>query len=604
MTFGKVVNKLLGTQKKESPKGGMTGKVYSLLDMPFNDKDSVVVGEFRPADSPELVEEITNDVLWKLQTVLSREDLHRDNRQALEGLQFHTFRDFVTVAKGEEKKAEDITFGNSLSASVANTDGYLSYIRKYNPDVASFFLKNLNARISESDRRRHTYVIGRSGSGKSELLKILVHSYLRKQNNCTLVVLDPHGDFAEEVACFKENGKNDRLVYIDPFLDKQNSRYMPVINPFDIKDLSSKNVDRTAQALLGAFQEILKNTALTNQMQALLIPCLTVLIRKPKSTLADLKRFMNDKNNADLVALGQKSSIPSHKEFFTERFYEKTYESTKASIYTKTQSLLNSETFYNLVVGDNTIDITKELNEKKLVIFNLSKGQLGNDTSEAFGRFIVAMIQSAVMKRAETPKHMRVPIHLFIDEFQNYVSPSLSEILAESRKYGLHMTLAHQYLGQKMDTDFKRGILANTHVKIAGVSATDSRVAISKETGVSEDKLSRLGVGQFYVKVGSKPAYLLRVPTLLIGNKHAMRSSLWNKVKAEQMERYYRDIKKETRQKEKLKQEHAEPRIVDGANPEEFIPVETKVKTVKTVGIPPEDSGKRKPIKPKFNLPD
>ncbi len=518
-------------------------KVYSLLGMPEDENNNAIeIGEFCPADSPEIIQEISRLRVRQIEKVLSA-PLHSDNAYFVRKLQFHTYEDFLlTLSHATPKKGDYISHGHSLSGFAANTVGYMAYLQENAPDLQRFFFARLAARIPESDRKRHTFVLGRSGSGKSELLKLFVYGYMRKPDYCTTIFVDPHGDTAEELARFKEHKKTDRLIYIDPYLDGRGGR-VPTINPLELNDLSPQNTDIVAQALVSAFNQLLQSTTLTVQMEALLVPCLTVLFNRKGSTLLDLQRFLNDERNEDLVNLGKRSTNEAHRNFFRHRFYERTFAPTKASISTKLQSLLNSQTFFHLTVGKSTLDIEEALNSKKLVVFNLAKGKLGSDTSEAFGRFVIALMQSAILKRAQSAKSKRIPVHMFIDEFQNYVSPSLEEILAESRKYGLHMTLAQQYIGQRMDTSFKRGLLANTQIKIAGMSAIDSRAAIAKETGVKDEELAKLGVGQYYIKVGNKPAFKLYAPTFLLGNKNAMDWEDWHGVKEHQLDAYYRHTK-------------------------------------------------------------
>jgi hypothetical protein len=179
--------------------------------------------------------------------------------------------------------------------------------------------------MPERDRQRHTYVLGKSGSGKSELLKLLVYGYLRKPGSATVVVIDPHGDLAEEIARFKEHRKSDRLIYIDPYLDGSGGR-MPTLNPFELRDTGPQAIDIAAQSMLEAFKQILHNTALTLQMEALLIPCVSVLLNRRGSTLLDLQRFMNDQRNGDLVRLGARFDNPAQRLFFRDRFYAKTFD--------------------------------------------------------------------------------------------------------------------------------------------------------------------------------------------------------------------------------------------------------------------------------------
>jgi hypothetical protein len=112
----------------------------------------------------------------------------------------------------------------------------------------------------------------------SELLKLLVYGYIRKPGSATVVIIDPHGDLAEEIARFKEHRKSDRLIYIDPYLDGISGR-MPTINPFDLRDTGPQVIDIAAQSMVEAFKQILGNTALALQMEALLIPCVSVLLK-------------------------------------------------------------------------------------------------------------------------------------------------------------------------------------------------------------------------------------------------------------------------------------------------------------------------------------
>ena len=521
---------------------------YKLLDMPADDDGQAVeIGEFCPADSPLLVQEIARRRLAQLMQALQIEGLHPQNREWIRSQLFHTYEDFILQTRRETPtRTQDLPTGHSLGRSgfgaASQLVAYLEYLKKHAPDLAVFFYRKIKARIPDFERERHSYILGKSGSGKTELLKLLLHSYLRRSNPVTLVVIDPHGDFAEQVARWKENRDGTGLVYVDPFLDKSGKR-VPTLNPFALKKPTPHSVDVTAQALLGAFKEILRNASLTNQMEALLIPCLSVLLNRKGSTLADLMRFMDDNANADLVSLGTKADNPAHAKFFASgAFFRTTYNTTKASLATKLQSLLNSQTFYNLTVGTNTLDIARLLNSRKLVVFNLAKGRLGFDTSEAYGRFVLALMQAAVLQRQTIHASQRVPVHCFIDEFSNYVSESMAEILAESRKYKLHLTLAQQYLGQGMDTDFKRAVLANTQIKITGLNSNDTRAALTKEMEVASDDLAHLKIGQFWVKVGSRPAWKLYAPHFLLGSRNAMSATDWQTVKADQLARYYREI--------------------------------------------------------------
>ena len=532
--------------------------VYQLLGMPAADGVAddahaevnryLEVGELIPADSAELVTRIADRRLAQLKQVLDVPGLHWENRAKLQAMLFHTYDDFLLTTKhATPSRSQHVPEGHSLSRPAPDLPGYLAHLATHDPDLAAFFYRRLAARIPEADRAKHTYVLGKSGSGKTELLKLFIHAYLRQplSTRPTLLVIDPHGDFAEQVAQWRDNlgagGVAEHLAYIDPFLDP-NERMVPTFNPLTLPQPTPHRVDNTAQALVGAFREMLHDTTLSNQMKALLVPCLSVLLTRPGSTLAELMRFMDDDRNEDLVELGTRVDNPSHADFFASgRFYATTYQSTKASLATKLQSLLNSHSFYRLTVGENTFDLGELMDSRKLVVFNLAKGRLGSDTSEAYGRFLLALLQANALGRQALHVTKRVPVQVFIDEFANYISPSMAEILAESRKYKVHMTMAQQFLGQGMDTEFRRAILANTQIKIAGLNSNDTRAALAKEMDTPPEDLGQLHTGQFMVKVGAKPAWKLHAPQFLLGNRHRMSRDDWHQVTHDQFQRYYRD---------------------------------------------------------------
>jgi len=436
-------------------------------------------------------------------------------------------------------------------------ENYLKFLEDFGmfnlKEILNFFLPVF---LKEEYFERHAYITGMTGSGKSELIKLLVYglsfnkipfktnilqifSKNKLKKNKSIVVIDPHGDLAEQISKWKEftNKENfENLVYIDPFLDKE---YIPVLNPFDIKDKSETNIDILAQELTKVFQELIKDSKLTLQMETLLNPCISTLLRRKNSTLRDLQRFMNDELNKDLVEEGLNSPNPAHRDFFKYAFYNKTYTPTKQSIFTKIQSLLNSKIFHNLVIGKSTIDLEKLINEKKIIIFNLSKGKLGTDTSEAFGRLIIALLNFIALKRADIPEDRRIRTFLFIDEFQNYISKSIETTLTENRKYKLFMVLSQQILGQGMNTQMKNIILSNTFVKFIGMNALNTLKALSNETGIELEKLQNLDKGEFYTKIGNKPAFKFKTATFLLGNKNSMKQKEWEKLKKFLLENYY-----------------------------------------------------------------
>ena len=413
--------------------------------------------------------------------------------------------------------------------------------------IRTFFLqKPLWAFITSQERARHTFITGMSGSGKSELLKFMTYADLIKDNmNHHIVLLDPNGDLAEQTVkmAIAADFPTEDIIYIDPILFTDAT---PCLNPLQIEDKSETNIDRMSQELSGVFQSIIKLEGnLSLQMQALIIPCLSTLLREGDSSFTDLQNFMSEEKQAPYIRLGQQSPLPTHRSFFASAFSETGYKPTKQSLYTKLQTLLNSPTFVNLSVGVPTIDLPEILNSKraKLIVFNLSKGSIGSDVSEALGRFILATISTIGMQRSKISENQRMPVYAIVDEFQNYVGGNtIKEGLAELRKYKIAYTLACQYAGQ-LDTDTQKAVFNNSSIKIIGQQQDPTSIAtLSKITGASTDEIKELAPRQFILKRGHAKYLPITVPNIAHKKHQSISKMEWEAFLAYQKEHYYKPL--------------------------------------------------------------
>ena len=408
--------------------------------------------------------------------------------------------------------------------------GWKNYFETLDPYLTSFFFRPITAFVPFDSFKRHAYIIGGSGSGKSELIKFIMHHIItaKSAKNYGAVVIDPHGDLAEEIARFKDCKNNDRIVFFDPESPKCET---PSLNIFHLPDDDERTVDIVAGNIADAFEEIIADSSISAQMRALLIPCISVILRRNGGSLSDLQRFMVDGENEDLIAEGCKSPNAGHATFFKQKFETKTYAPTKASIYTRLQTLLNSTMFRRMLNPKATLNLEEELNNGKIVIFSLSKSSIGNDVSGALGRFIVAQIKNIGFRRAFLSKSKRVPTFVFIDECQNYIGESIETTLTELRKYGIHMILANQVLGQNMSSGLEKIILGNTGVKFAGYNGEASHTKMAKELNVDVDELKALTTGKFCCKTRDPDRathpFILKVPGTLVGNNRGMIPQDW-----------------------------------------------------------------------------
>ena len=285
---------------------------------------------------------------------------------------------------------------------------------------------------------------------------------------------------------------------------------------------------------------MLKQSAhLTLQMEVLLIPCISVLLRKPNMTFLDLRRFMFDHRNADLVRAGLQLPNPAHRHFFEDLFESEIYQHTRHSIATKCQYLLNSEWFVRLVAAPkSTIQLSKALNAGKKIIVNLAKGQLGTETSESLGKLLVAMIAGSVFSRHRQPRQLRTPVHLVIDECHLLLSHDVKMILAEARKFGLHVTLAQQHVGQEMSSSMRNTVLTNTFVKILAGRAHTNRATLAPHFHVKPEDIPLLRPGSFFTRTRERN-HCFTLPGRFVGNRCRASQQQWSATKAKQLQRFY-----------------------------------------------------------------
>lgn len=468
-----------------------------------------------------------------------REDLARRQRHD------HQHRpdkpQFYATLSPPTPQQEALVRGHDPDRFTADRPGYLAYLRAFAPPLAAFFFNRLPALISEEDRRMHTYITGSSGSGKSELMKVLVHSSLTLPTPPCLVILDPHGKFADEVAAQREVVAADRLVYINPALSPG---LTPTLNPFDLDDPSAAGV--VAAQLMGVFDELFRganHAGLTGNMGALLIPCLTACLRMPGTDLLTVQRLFGCTPKDGLFQEALRHMTPQQRQFIAREWEKKRYETTKDAVVAKIQTLMNADAFLNFLCGPSTLDLDAAITGRKVICFSLQKGELPRETVSALGLFIMATLQGYVLRHYRHRQHAMVPIHVFVDECHNFLSPTVTEILEEARKFGLHLTLAQQYAGQKMDSDLSKTVLANTAVKIAGYNdekATQREMA--RLMGLEETQLVSLEKRRFYVKAGDKATIKLIPPASLIDRKGCVTPDVWLATLKTQQERYYRPV--------------------------------------------------------------
>lgn len=312
--------------------------------------------------------------------------------------------------------------------------------------------------IKADDRRRHVYIIGKTGMGKTELLKNMAVQDIKKGYG--LGFIDPHGEASEELIKFIPEERIKDVVYFNPSdIDR------PIA--FNImEDVDPDYRHLIAGGMMGVFKKIWPDVW-SSRMEYILNNAVLALLEVKGSTLLGINRLLADAEwRTEII---EKVKDPVVKAFWTKEFsrYSQRYETeATAAIQNKIGQFISSPLIRNIIGQEkSTIDIRKIMDERKILIVNLSKGRIGEDSSRLLGALLVTKLQLAAMSRVDIPEQERNDFVLYIDEFQNFSTDSFASILSEARKYRLSLILAHQYIGQ-MEEKVRDAVFGNVGTMI------------------------------------------------------------------------------------------------------------------------------------------
>lgn len=297
--------------------------------------------------------------------------------------------------------------------------------------------------FSPDDRRQHCYVIGKTGTGKSTLLKNLILQDIHAGRGVGLI--DPHGDLAQDILDHYPPSRADDLVYFHP-----GDLEHPVAFNL-LANLSKDSRHLVASGIVGALKSIWRES-FGPRMEYILYAAVLALLdcACPNITLLSLQRMLSDHRYRRWIVRHVKD--PVVKAFWQDEFenYDDRFrKEAVAPIQNKVGQILMSPPIRNIFGQvQSRIDLRYMMDKQKVFIANLSKGMLGEDKSNLVGALLVSQFQQAAMSRSNVPESDRTPFYLYIDEFQNFTTDSFTSILSESRKYGLSLTIGHQYLDQ------------------------------------------------------------------------------------------------------------------------------------------------------------
>ncbi|MBD3250418.1 MAG: type IV secretion system DNA-binding domain-containing protein [Candidatus Pacebacteria bacterium] len=307
------------------------------------------------------------------------------------------------------------------------------------------------------DRRRHTYIIGKTGTGKSEFLKQMILQDIEQGRG--VAAIDPHGDFVEDILELMPPERAEDVIYFNP-IDRERPLGLNIMEAYNddqkhfvvssIINLMYKLYDPHRTGIIGPrFEHAIRNAMLT-------------VMSKENSTFIEVVRVLTDENFV-------KQLLPYIKDPIVKRYW--TDQIAQTSDFHKSEVLdyivskfgrfVTNKTMRNIIgQPQSAFDFRKAMDEQKIILCNLSKGQMGEEDAKFLGLILVPKILTAAMSRQDAPMEQRPDFFLYVDEFQNFATQDFATILSEARKYRLNLTVANQYIGQ-IDEDVKNAVFGN-----------------------------------------------------------------------------------------------------------------------------------------------
>jgi len=426
---------------------------------------------------------------------------------------------------GKDIKIPNIAWGRAvLSEPPENLPAALGLTEEQKKKI-NFFAKTefknrlVTFGVKEDDRRRHIYLIGKTGTGKSTTIANMAVDDMKKRKG--VAVIDPHGDLSEILLDYIPSHRINDVCYLDP-ADKAHPFSLNILEVTD-----PAQAELVASGILSIFYK-LYSYSWGPRMEHIFRNTLLTLTQVPNATLVDVVRILTHKDFRRNVV--EKLTDQVLVDFWTKEF-EKMPDRLKGEainpILNKAGQFVSSPLIRQILGRPkSTIDLEKIINEGKILIINLSQGRLGEDNSALLGAMIITKIQLAAMRRVNIPEEKRLDFYLYVDEFQNFATDSFIKILSEARKYRLNICLANQYMAQLAEP-VQKAILGNAGTVVSFLVGAEDANILEREFGgvFTEPDLVGLSNFQVVIKLGvdnltSRPFFAYTLPRPVSKNQN------------------------------------------------------------------------------------
>lgn len=352
--------------------------------------------------------------------------------------------------------------------------------------------------IKRSDRRRHLYTVGKSGSGKSKFLELLIKSDFETGQG--VAVLDPHGDLVDAVMRYIPENRINDVVLFDP----SDTEFPIAFNP--LENVGEAYKMQVTIGFIDIFKKLFGGNW-SDRLEHVLRYTTLALLDSPNTTVLSILKMLTDKNYRQKIISRIDDSVV--KNFWVSEFAawsEKFDAEAITPLLNKVGQLVSTNMIRNIIGQPKTqFTIRDIMDNKKILLMKISKGLLGEENAQIIGSMVITKMYQAAMQRADMREEARNDFYFYIDEFQNFATDTFAEILSEARKYRLNLTLAHQYMGQLIPK-VQKTVFGNVGSIVSfRVGADDAGILANEYAPIFKERdIINLGVREFYIKMSVK----------------------------------------------------------------------------------------------------
>ena len=433
---------------------------------------------------------------------------------------FHVFKSldcYSSIERNRYSKKYELT-----------REGYLKFIEENTPKD---LLKWIHTKVKDSDQvfpfdmmEAHTYIVAPIKSGKSTLMRHLIYEIQRKQPKCTQIILDPHGELSDDLL----RTKNQDIVYLDLDL-KAGSTYC--LNLFDVPNREEKTLRFASENIVGVLNEVIV-TKFSGHQKTVLQNCVNFLLDRGNSTMQDFLNLL--KLESTILTEAQEYDY-----YFADDFTKGVIGRTREATYSRVQELL-TRALKPILIGDSTIKLEELINSGKTIIFNLVN--LPDEESKPkFGKLLLSYIKNVLFQRGAINNPL--PLFLYIDECQVFVSGTYNVLLSQMRKFGVRLILANQYFEQLTDENTKHAIIQNTAIKVVRTSKIEDAQSIARVPEKIALGQRQLKQYEFMCDIWYREPTIFKATDFLVtSNEYYYKDDELAQLKQKQLEKYYKPI--------------------------------------------------------------